>query len=84
MITPPDSPAVPGEYAAVPVQPMNIQAPQEDLAAMVQAAVALAGPGGPRQQESETLLSGADSAHVTAGYSGGGGEDWSSEVQPRG
>jgi hypothetical protein len=84
MITPADSPSSPGNYAAVPVQPLDIQAPTDDLAAVTEAAVSLAAPGGPRQAQSETLLSGADGPSVTAGYSGGGGEDWTADPRPAG
>jgi hypothetical protein len=84
MITPADSPSSPGNYAAVQVQPLDIQAPTGDLSAVTEAAVSLAAPGGPRQAQSETLLSGADGPGVTAGYSGGGGEDWPGGPRPAG
>lgn len=84
MITPADSPSSPGDYAAVPVQPVDIQAPAEDLSALTEAAVSLAAPGGPRQAQAQTLLSGADGPSVTAGYSGGGGEDWPGDPRPAG
>jgi hypothetical protein len=89
MITPSDSASSPADYAAVPVQSMNIQAPQADLSGAFDAANAVAGAGvlypqGPRQAQAEALLSGADGPSVTAGYCGGGGEDWPSSVQPGG
>lgn len=84
MITPADSPSSPGNYSAVPVQPADIQPPQQDLSAVTEAAVSLAAPGGPRQAQSETLLTGGDGPSVTAGYSGGGGEDWLADPRPAG
>jgi hypothetical protein len=90
MITPSDSASAPEQYAAVPVQSMDILAPQQDLAATLDAANALTGSGvlypqGPRQAATEALLSspaGFGEFNVTAGYSGGGGEDWPGDVSP--
>jgi hypothetical protein len=84
MITPADTPSAPAQYDAVQVQPADIQAPADDLSAATEAAVSLAAPGGPRQAQSEKLLSGADGPSVTAGYSGGGGEDWTADPRPAG
>lgn len=81
MITPSDSPSAPAQYAAVAVTGQNIQAPQEDLSAMTAAAVSLA--NGPRQAQTETLLSSpqgfaTDGYDIDAGYSG----TWSNDVEP--
>lgn len=78
MITPSDSPSSPSNYAAVPVSQVDIQAPQEDLSAAVEAAGAVA--KGPRQFEAQTLLHGGDAPNVTAGYSGGG--EWPIDPRP--
>ena len=90
MITPADSPSSPADYAAVPVQGMDIQAPQADLAAAVEAAGALSGAGivypqGPRQAQTEKLIQsppGFGDFDITAGYSGDGGDDWPGNVNP--
>ena len=90
MITPSDSPSAPELYAAVAVSGTDIQAPQGDLSATFDAANAVAGagvlyPAGPRQQETEKLISsppGYGEFDITAGYSGGGGEDWPGSVDP--
>ena len=92
MITPADSPSSPSDYAAVAVQPMDIQAPQADLSAAVEAAGRLSGAGivypqGPRQSQTENLLrspQGYSDFDITAGYSGGGGEDWPGDLTPGG
>ena len=88
MITPSDSPSAPEQYAAVPVTGQNIQAPQADLTAAVEAAGRLAGAGviypqGPRQAQTETLLSSpqgfaTQGYDIDAGYSG----TWSGDVEP--
>jgi hypothetical protein len=90
MITPADSPSSPADYAGVPVQGMDIQAPQADLAGAFDAANAVSGAGvlyaqGPRQQQTEKLIQsppGYGEFNITAGYSGGGGEDWPGDVAP--
>ena len=92
MITPADSNSAPAQYDAVPVQSMDIQAPQADLTAVVEAAGALAGAGivyprGPRQSMTETLLSSpqgfaSQGYDIDAGYSGGGGGDWPNDIEP--
>jgi hypothetical protein len=92
VITPSDTPSYPAGYDAVTPHgrgpaPYDLQAGQEDLAAMTGAAVALTGPGGPRQAAAEALLGspqGSGESDVTAGYSGGGGEDWPGDVEPPG
>ena len=97
MITPSDSPSAPEQYAAVTPHgqgptPYGIQAPQGDLTGTFGAANAVAGAGilypqGPRQAQTETLLSsdaGYGEQDITAGYSGGGGEDWPGNVEPDG
>lgn len=88
MITPSDSPSAPAQYAAVPVQSLDIQAPQDDLTGLVNAAGALAGAGivypeGPRQMQTETLLSSpqgfaSDGYDIDAGYAG----TWPNDVEP--
>jgi len=90
MITPRDTPSAPAQYDAVPVQDMNIQAPQEDLAATFDAANALAGAGvlytqGPRQAQTEVLLSSpqgfaSEGYDIDAGYAAG----WDTNVEPGG
>jgi hypothetical protein len=92
MITPSDSPSAPEQYATVPVAGADIQAPQADLTGVFGAANAASGAGvlypqSPRQAQTEALLSspaGFGEFDVTAGYSGGGGEDWPGNVEPGG
>jgi hypothetical protein len=89
MITPSDTPSAPAQFDAVTphgqgTAPYDVQAPMADLAAMTESAVSLTSPGGPRQSQAETLLSGSDGPSVTAGYSGGGGEDWPGDPRPAG
>lgn len=82
MITPSDSPSSPAGYASVPVQPMDIQAPQADLSGAVAASVSEAMA---RQPDTERLLQspqGYGAFSITSGSSGGGGEDWPSSVAP--
>jgi hypothetical protein len=69
---------IPDPSMMVPVQPMDIQAPMEDLSALAAAAESVA--NGPRQAQAAALLSGSDAQGVTAGYSGGGGEDWPGSI----
>lgn len=88
MITPSDSPSSPEMYNAVPVSQVNIQAPQQDLTAVVEAAGRLSGAGivypqGPRQAETGTMLQspqgfGSQGYDIDAGYSG----TWSGDVEP--
>jgi len=83
MITPRDSASAPELYDAVAVQDLNIQAPQVDVSAMTAAAVALSGPGGPRQGATETLLSspqGAAGYDIDTGFASG----WDTNVEPGG
>lgn len=92
MITPSDSPSAPDLYGGVPVSGFGIQAPQADLSQEFDAANALTGAGvlysqGPRQAQTEALLNspaGFGEFDITAGYSGGGGEDWPGNVEPGG
>jgi len=97
MITPADSPSSPSDFAAVTPHgqgpaPYDIQAPQADLAATFNAANAVAGSGvlypqGPRQAATERLIQspqGYGDFTITAGYAGGGGEDWPGDVAPGG
>lgn len=92
MITPSDSPSSPEHYAGVQVQGADIQAGQPDLAGVFDAANAVAGAGvlysqGPRQAQTEALLNspqGFGEFDITAGYNGGGGEDWPGNAEPGG
>jgi hypothetical protein len=95
-VTPADSPSSQSGYAAVTphgqgTAPYDIQAPQQDLSALVADAGALAGAGvvypqGPRQAETEMLLSspqGYGEQDIDAGWSGGGGDTgWPANVEP--
>lgn len=93
-VTPADSPSDPAGYAAVAVQPMDIQAPMEDLAGAAEAAERLTGAGvlypqGPRQEQAQGLLespqgfAAGGGYNITAGFSGGGGDDgWPNDVEP--
>jgi hypothetical protein len=90
MITPSDSASAPAEYNAVPVQDMNIQAPQDDLSGVFNAANAVAGAGvlypqGPRQAQTETLLS-SPQGFATEGYDidAGSAPGWPNNVEPGG
>jgi hypothetical protein len=96
MITPSDTPSAPSEYAGVAVSGFDIQAPQDEAAitAACDAAGAVAGagvvyPAGPRQRQTEVLLSspqgfGTAGYDIDAGSSGGGGEDWPNNIEPAG
>jgi hypothetical protein len=90
---PADSPGAPAQYAKVegpasgPAS-FNIQAGQDDLTGVFKAATAAAGP---RQAQTEVLLSspqgfavgsGTSGYDILGGSSGGGGDDWPSNVQP--
>lgn len=82
MITPSDSPGAAGPYAAVPVSGTDIMAPQDDLSALCASAEAEVAP---RQAATERLLAspqGAGAFTIASGASGGGGEDWPSDVRP--
>ncbi len=91
MITPSDSPSASAQYDGVPVQSMDIQAPQADLSGVVAAAGALAGAGivypqGPRQAATEMLIASpqgfaSEGYNIDAGYSGGGG-GWPNDIEP--
>jgi hypothetical protein len=97
-VTPADSPSAPEQYAAVTPGGQgpawyDIQAPMQDLSALTADAGALAGAGviypqGPRQAETEMLLSspqGYGEQDIDAGWSGGGGDDgWPNNVEPTG
>jgi hypothetical protein len=89
MITPSDSPSAPEQYAGVPVCTTDIAAPQADLSGTFDAAMAETVP---RQEQTRVLLespagfsagSGTSGYDILGGSSGGGGEDWPSDVQPR-
>lgn len=80
MITPSDSASAPEQYAAVPVQPADIQAPQGDLSGSCDAAMSEAMA---RQPQAEALLSSAPGFgefDVTAGFTG----DWPANTEPGG
>jgi len=96
MITPADSPSSPSNYEAVTPHgqgpaPYNIQAEQQDLTGLVNAAGALAGAGivypmGPRQSETEVMLSSPQGFalqgyDIDAGYGGTWGTDMEPDVQ---
>lgn len=97
-VTPADSPSAPAQYAAVTPHGQgpawyDIQAPLQDLTALTSDAGALSGAGivypqGPRQQQTETLLSspqGFGEQDIDAGWSGGGGDTgWPANVEPPG
>lgn len=92
-VTPADSPSAPALYDAVTphgqgTAPYDVEAPLDDLGGMTAAAVALAGPGGPRQAMTETLMhspQGFGEQDVDAGWSGGGGDSgWPANVAPPG
>lgn len=85
-VTPADSPSDQAGWDSVAVQQMNIQAPVQDLAAVTQAAQAVA--EGPRQAATRELLAspqgyGAGGYNIDAGYSGYGGADgWPNDTEP--
>ena len=97
-VTPADSPSAPAQFAAVSPHgqgpaPYDIQAPLQDMTALVAAAGALTGAGvvypqGPRQAMTETLMTspqGYGEQDIDAGWSGGGGDTgWPSNVEPPG
>ena len=96
MITPSDSPSSPSNYAAVPVQGMDIQAPLMDgeITAAFDESVAVGGSGvlypmGPRIAQARELLEspqgfGLGGFDVDAGFHGGQGGDagWPNDVEP--
>jgi hypothetical protein len=98
-VTPQATPSDPAGYASVTPHgqgpaPYDIQAPMDDLTAVVQAARQLSGgdegaPSGaglgdimsPRQSEAAALLNsgqGTGEHDITSGFAGGGGESWPS------
>jgi hypothetical protein len=92
MITPSDTPSNPGLYDSVAVSGTDIQAPQEDLSGLVEAAGRESGAGiiypqSDRQAETEALLKsppGYEEFDITGGYSAGGGESWPADPTPGG
>jgi hypothetical protein len=90
MITPADSPSSPSNYAAVPVQGTDIQAPQMDLSAAVAAAGRLTGAGvvypvSQRQHDTESLIQSAPGYgdfDITAGWNGSGADTWPTDPTP--
>ena len=88
-VTPADSPSSPLYGDVTPhgrgPAPYDIQAGLDDLGGMAAAAQALTGPGSQRQADTEALLSspaGYGGFSITGGMSGGGGDDWPSDVSP--
>lgn len=89
-VTPADSPSAPEQFAGVTPHgrgpaPYDIQADLDDLGAMAAAAQAAAGPGSERQMATESFLSspqGYGEVTILGGASGGGGDDWPSDVRP--
>jgi len=86
MITPSDSPSSPGDYAAVAVQPMNIQAPLMD-GEISSAAGGATSAASARQAEARTLLESPQGFatggyDIDAGYHGDGGESWPANIKP--
>jgi hypothetical protein len=88
MITPSDDASAPAQYDAVPVQDFNIQAEQPSLAKAFSAANAVAGagvlyPAGPRQAQTETLLS-SPQGFATEGYDidAGSASGWPNDIEP--
>lgn len=87
-MTPSDAPSSPGDYAAVPVQPMDIQAPMTDVTPVFDAANAAAGAGvlygqSARQAETQQVMEskagfGVDGFAVDGGSSAG----WPNNVAP--
>ena len=81
-VTPSDTPSSPENYAQVAVQSMNIQAPLPDLSAEAAAAQAVFAV---REQEARQVMespAGYGEFNVTAGFHGGGGEEWPSSIAP--
>lgn len=82
MITPSEPAAVPAQYDAVPLSNFDIQAPQTDLSGACDAAVSATMP---RQADARQLLespAGYGAVSISSGSSGGGGEDWPSDLRP--
>lgn len=87
--TPADSPSSPLYGSVTPhgqgPAPYDIQAPVEDLDGLAASAMAQTAPGSGRQSDTEAFLSspaGTGELSITGGMSGGGGEDWPSDVSP--
>jgi hypothetical protein len=90
MITPSDTPSSPENYAGVPVQEMNIQAPAPDVSGALSQANADAGAGvlypqSTRQSETRQLLESpagfaSDGFDIDAGSAFG----WPNNVEPGG
>lgn len=90
MITPSDSASAPEQYDAVPVQDFNIQAEQPSLAKQFTAANSVAGagvlyPAGPRQAQTEGLLS-SPQGFAVEGYDidAGSSSGWPTNIEPGG
>jgi hypothetical protein len=85
MITPADGPSAPSQYAAMPVQSADIQAPQADLSADAAAAVSETMARQPAAERLLTSPQGYGEFSLTAGFSGGDGPDgWPASVEPGG
>jgi hypothetical protein len=87
--TPADSPSSPLFSDVTPhgqgPAPYDIQAPMEDLDGLTASAVGDTAPGSARQSDTETFLNspaGFGELNITGGMSGGGGDDWPSDVSP--
>jgi hypothetical protein len=88
-VTPADSPSAPELFAGVTphgqgTAPYDVQADQADFSGLAAAAVAAVGP---RQEETRGLLESAEGFGsagyaIASGSSGGGGDDWPSDVRP--
>lgn len=93
-VTPADSPSDPSGFASVAVQPMNIQAPMDDLQGAYDSAGALSAAGvsayasqSPRQAAAEALLKsppGYQDFDIYGGFSGQGEttHGWPNDVGP--
>jgi hypothetical protein len=90
MITPSDSPSSPSNYAAVPVQPMDIQAasPIAEVTAAFDTSIAEGGSGvlypmSPRIAEARELLQ-SPQGYGTGGFSiqSGASHGWPTDVMP--
>jgi hypothetical protein len=94
MITPSDSPSSPPNYAGVPVQQMNIQAPlsEGEISAAFDKSIAEGGAGvlypiSPRVADTRAMMEspqgyGAGGIDILGGYHSGGGDGWPNDVEP--
>ncbi len=94
MMTPSDTPSSPSNYASVPVQGMDIQAPLSDgeITAAFNDANATGGAGviypmSPRIADTKTMLESpagfaTGGFDIIGGYHQGGGDGWPNDVEP--